>query len=133
MCMHHKVRIMTENKTYDEMIQKDVPNMPERLIKQSFDALEHNYDLTQRAKMEAIHNEIIGMINEHQARPEHVLLVLDVVRAEIVSSCMAMFFAPSPPPTRQVPPVQAEDAGAIPIPCEDEEDMSGDLDTPEDE
>lgn len=87
---------MDEHKTYEEMIQKDVPNMPERLIKQSFEALEHNYDITQRAKMEAIHNEIVAMINEHQARPEHVLLVLEVLRTEIVNSCSAMFFAPPP-------------------------------------
>ena len=88
---------MTEVETYNELISKpEVPNMPQRLIKQSFEALEHNYDISQRAKMEAMHNSIISSINEQQARPEHVLLVLEIVRNEVVNNCMNMFFAPPP-------------------------------------
>lgn len=92
---------MTDEKTYTEM--------PERLIKQSFEALEHNYDISQRAKMEAMHNSIIGCIQEQQARPEHVLLVLEIVRSEIVNSCVATFFAPPP---AQVPEPVSKDIGA---------------------
>lgn len=88
---------MTDEETYDEMISKtEIPGMPDRLIKQSFEALENNYDIAQRAKMEAMHNSIIASINEQQARPEHILLVLEIVRSEIVNSCMNMFFAPPP-------------------------------------
>ncbi len=102
--------IMAEEETYNEMISKSVvPDMPERLIKQSFEALEHNYDITQRAKMEAIHNDIVKAINEHQARPEHVLLVLDVLRSEIVNSCAAMFFAPPQAPPREPEPREPVD------------------------
>ena len=102
---------MTEEETYNEMISKsEVPNMPERLIQQSFEALEHNYDITQRAKMEAMHNRIVTAINDEQARPEHVLLVLDVLRSEIVNSCAAMFFAPPPP---QAPPREPVDIDAV--------------------
>jgi hypothetical protein len=92
---------MADAEIYNERISEEVPNMPERLIKQSFEALEHNYDITQRAKMEAIHNGIVGVINDEQARPEHVLLVLDVLRSEIVNSCATMFFAPPPQAPRQ--------------------------------
>lgn len=88
---------MTEEETYTEMVSKpDIQEMPERLIRQSFEALEHNYDITQRANMEAIHNAIVAAIQENQARPEHVLLVLEVLRSEIVNSCSSMFFAPPP-------------------------------------
>jgi len=98
---------MTEPETYEEMIGKpEVPNMPERLIKQSFEALENNYDITQRAKMEAIHNDIVAAINANQARPEHVLLALEVLRSEIVNSCAATFFAPSPQQTSPTPEPQ---------------------------
>jgi hypothetical protein len=99
---------MTDEETYNEMISEDVPNMPQRLIKQSFEALEHNYDTTQRAKMEAMHNAIVEDIRGHHARPEHILLVLEVLRSEIVSSCAGMFFAPPPsPPPR--PAVKTEE------------------------
>lgn len=101
---------MTETETHDEMIDKtEIPEMPDRLIKQSFAALEHNYDISQRAKMEAIHNAVIAVIQEQQARPEHVLLTLEIVRIEIVNSCVAQFFAPSP---AQVPEPESEDSGA---------------------
>ena len=91
---------MTEEETYTEMVSKpDIQEMPERLIRQSFEALEHNYDITQRAKMEATHNAIVAAIQENQARPEHVLLVLEVLRSEIVNSCSSMFFAPPPQAT----------------------------------
>ena len=108
---------MPEEETYNEMISKpEVPNMPERLIKQSFEALEHNYDITQRAKMEAMHNRIVMVINDEQARPEHVLLVLDVLRSEIVNSCAAMFFAPPP----QAPPREPEEREPVDIDAVDE-------------
>ena len=94
---------MAEEETYTEMISKpDLPEMPERLIKQSFEALEHNYDISQRAKMEAIHNAIIGAINAQQARPEHALFALEIVKSEIVNNCRNMFFAPPPTPPQAV-------------------------------
>ena len=112
-----------ENTTYEEMIGKpDVPDMPERLIKQSFKALEHNYDITQRAKMEATHNGIVRVINEQQARPEHVLLVLEVLRSEIVNSCSQMFFAP--PPSQQTPPALPTQE---PEPSHEEPETSDDM------
>jgi len=92
--------IMTEEETYTEMIKKPyLHEMPERLIKQSFEALEHNYDISQRAKMEAMHNAIVQVINEQQARPEHALFALEIVKSEIVNNCRSMFFAP-PQPTQ---------------------------------
>lgn len=101
---------MTGEETYNEMISKpNLHEMPERLIKQSFEALENNYDIAQRANMEAMHNSIIASINEQQARPEHVLLVLEIVRNEIVNSCMNMFFAPAPTPPVVEPNCPVED------------------------
>jgi len=95
--------IMTEEETYNEMISKpEIHEMPERLIKQSFKALEHTYDISQRAKMEVMHNAIVGVINEQQARPEHALFALEIVKSEIVNNCRNMFFAPPPTPP---PPV----------------------------
>lgn len=58
-----------------------------------FKQLEDSYRKTKRVELEVLHNAIINILGETQASPENTLLVLEILKQEVLNSCIDKYFA----------------------------------------